>query len=528
MYDQIRHGTFCFVVASTISMAVASGPVPIISEALSCGQQGQAGGLANGIELQRFDLDLSVFPDALCNDGSTAVFYFRPFSGPANRDRWLFQLQGGGGCGSGERCAQRWCMIDTAFSLVGMTSTVAPAVAINGKGITDRRPANPFGNWNHVFIKYCSSDSWRGVSRDVILQTDIEGPLVDYRIHFLGNRIIDAVLDTLRRDGVSASVYTQGPTPVPMPDLDNATHVILAGASAGGSGVIQNADRVGDYLHANNTACAGDECPLVFRVLIDSSFAPSLEDLDITTSTFCTDFKICDWQALLAFGTAAHDPNIDQSCFEWHQTNAPGTEWQCDDAGHVIRHHVTTPMFVRMGQKDSLVSSNFINTGYSVPGKGSLDLPLFMEIVRDECASLVNIQATAHEGATIPVLPGVFSPRCPKHETLRSSPDTYNAVINDGPTNLAMFNVFTNWINGSQPSVLITPDGGSDFCPGFLPADCNFDDLVDLDDFIGFQNCATGPAEVISPNCVCYDIDTSQTVDMIDFSALQQNFTGTP
>ncbi len=467
-----------------------------------------------------------MFPDALCNDGSTAIFYYRPFVGAANRNRWLFQLQGGGGCGSGETCAKRWCMFDTSFSMVAMTTTIAPAVAINGQGITDRRPLNPAGNWNVVFIKYCSSDSWTGVSRDVILQTDLEGPLVEYRIHFLGNRIIDAALDTLRRDGVPAPVHKQGPTPVPMPDLDDATHVILAGASAGGAGVIQNADRVGDYLRANNTVCAGDECPLEFRALIDSSFAPTLENLDISTSTFCADFNICDWQALLAFSFQAHDPNADQSCVDWHQANDPGTEWQCADAGHVIRHHVTSPMFVRMGQKDSLVSSSFINNGYSVPGVGSLDLPLFMQIIRDDCANLASIQTTGHEGADISVIPGAFAPRCPKHETLRSSPDTYNVVINDGPSNLAMFDVFGNWFNGSQSSILITPDGGSDFCPGFPPTDCNFDQFVGLDDFVGFQDCATGPAAVIPPSCVCYDIDDNLTVDLIDFSSLQQNFMG--
>lgn len=498
----------------------------MISDVLSCGQQGTAGGLANGTVMQRVDLDNAAFPDALCNDGSPAIIYFRPFSGAANRNNWLIQLQGGGGCGSGQTCAKRWCMIDTNFSMVQMTSTTSPVVGIDGKGITQRRSENPLGNWNLIFIKYCSSDSWAGVTRDAVLQTDIEGTLVDYRIHFLGNRIIDAVLDTLRRDGVPTLTYTQGQSPIVMPDLDNASRVILAGASAGGSGVANNADRVGDYLRANNPACTVQGCPLDYRVLIDSSFGPSLEDLDVTTSSFCTMSNICDWEGLNAFVSQAHDANSDASCVQWHENNDPGTEWQCNDTGHVIRNHVTSPMFVRMGQKDSLVSSNRIGAGYTVPGVGPLDLPLFMQIVRDEGAALANIQTTAHEGSLITVVPGVFAPRCPKHETLRSSPDTFDVVINDGPTNLSMFDVVGNWVMGNGTSILITPDGGSDFCPGFAPTDCNFDKRVDLQDLDGLQECASGPAQVASASCVCYDVDESQTVDILDFAVLQRGFTG--
>lgn len=79
MFHSMFRNTVCFVVASACSMAAASGPVPMISEVLWCGQQGQAGGLGNGTKLQRADLNLSVFPDAICTAGSTAIFYFRPF-----------------------------------------------------------------------------------------------------------------------------------------------------------------------------------------------------------------------------------------------------------------------------------------------------------------------------------------------------------------------------------------------------------------------------------------------------------------
>ena len=120
--------------------------------------------------------------------------------------------------------------------MIQMSSSVAPTTGILGLGIMDRRPDNPTGNWNHVFILYCSSDRWVGVSRDVMLHTELQGPS-DYRIHFLGAKIMGAVLDTLRRDGVAGLIHTQGETPIAMPNLDNAETVVLAGGSAGGSGV---------------------------------------------------------------------------------------------------------------------------------------------------------------------------------------------------------------------------------------------------------------------------------------------------
>lgn len=57
----------------------------------------------------------------------------------------------------------------------------------------------------------------------------------EYRISFLGRDIFDAVIKTLRRDGVPPLLY-QPPdgslAPIPMPDLDNAEFVLLSGGSA--------------------------------------------------------------------------------------------------------------------------------------------------------------------------------------------------------------------------------------------------------------------------------------------------------
>lgn len=453
-------------VAAVIGVCASANAAPLIGDVLTCGQAGQAGGLAPGTEMQRVDIDLAVFPDALCNDGTGAVMYFRPFSDAGDRNRWVIQLQGGGGCGSGDACAKRWCMIDTNFSMTQMTSSVAPTSGIDGKGIMDRRPLNPIGSWNQVFIRYCSSDSWSGASADVDLQADLGGGPIAYRIHFLGSRILDAAIDTLRRNGVGALVHTQGGVPVTLPDLDEAEAVIVAGASAGGQGVIHNVDRLAELLQANNVGCGGGGCPLEVMALIDSVFAPSLEGLDFSQSVPCGTNGLCDWESVLLARNTAFVPLGDSSCQVWHQTNLPGTEWQCEDRGHVVRHHVTTPMFIRMGQEDALQSAGYIDSRYAIPGQGPMDLAGFAGLVRTELADLANIQSTAHEGAGITTVPGVFGPTCPEHETLRNNPQIFSAVIEVNGTSYAMFDVMGNWLAGTNPSVAITSPGGVEFCPG--------------------------------------------------------------
>lgn len=148
---------------------------PWIGDALDCGTPASAGGLGPGTELQRVNLDPAQFPDALCNDGTPGFFYFRPAATAAARDRWVIQLQGGGGCSNPDNCAARWCSVDTNFGETQMTATLSPPVGINGNGILARGGAlgepNPLADGNQVFIRYCSSDGWAGTAGSV----DVDG-----------------------------------------------------------------------------------------------------------------------------------------------------------------------------------------------------------------------------------------------------------------------------------------------------------------------------------------------------------------
>ncbi len=435
--------------------APADAPAPSIAEALDCGRPASAGGLANGTDLQRADLDLAAFPSARCNDGTGAMFFFRPAASAAGRNRWVIQLQGGGHCKTPEGCAKRWCSVETNFGMTQMTATLAPMTGTIGDGIMRRGGAlgepNPVGDWNHVFVRYCSSDEWSGTAGPVDVDTvhPVSGAPVRFRIELNGSFIVDAVLATLRRDGAAPPAYTLDGGASELPDLDDAELVLLAGASAGSGGVTHNADRVGELLRTTNPA-------LAMWALHDSGTAPDLAALDFSTTTMCRDHGLCDYPSYIA-GTAATlwASRGDASCATWHAANDPAGAFRCEDNDHVALHHVTTPMMVRMGQTDSLLSSNYLDAQFSVPGRGPLTLALFAELVRDRMLTLPQANSTAEEPAARAA--PRFSPGCEKHETLSSDPSVFGTTITVAGEPRTMFDILLGALTGGPTTAIWSP-----------------------------------------------------------------------
>jgi len=446
---------------------------PNIALALDCGDAPPSGPGNQG-ELQRYEVDTARFPDAICNDGSPAVFFFRP-AVDGSRDKWLINLNGGGACASGSACAARWCWCrstsgpdgcpfaetTTNFSMGNMDGD--DRARIGAAGIFRRGDAqrdNPLGGYNQVRVVYCSSDTWTGSRRDVPLTTahPKTGVEVSYSIHFLGARILDAVLDILRREGGATPVYSLGGSPVELPDLDDASEVVLSGDSAGGAGVIGNLDRVADLLREHNGACQGASCPLVVRGLIDAVVGPEIEPLDLTES-FLAPLGGSTWADYLSFLAAVRGANQgtrrDRSCERWHEGRDPGPE-ACLDDTHVIRHHVTTPFFVRMALLDQLISANYAEGGYRDPELGALSLAVFAQVLRRELVAFDTLPAVAEEGAAMSVAPGVFAPACSKHDTLHDDGEVYGTTITQGGEDLVLFEVFERWRTGQSPSIVTT------------------------------------------------------------------------
>lgn len=426
--------------------------VPYIGEVLDCGTPASAGGLASGTELQRVDLDLAVFPDALCNDGTPGFFYFRPAATAAARDRWVIQLQGGGACGFGDTCAKRWCSVDTNFGMTQMTATLSPAGGIPGDGILQRGGAgagSPLADSNHVFVRYCSSDGWAGTAGpvDVDAAHPMTGEPVRFRIAFGGAHILDAVLAMLRRDGAAP--------PGELPDLDDADAVVFAGASAGGTGVTHNADRVRELLEAHNP-------DVPFFAIIDSTFGPDRAALDWTATPHCTDLGLCSYEDVMRADTGAlSGRQTDASCATWHADNAPETAWLCNDSDHIHRHHMTSPFLMRMGLTDSLIAGNYVEAGFAVPGRGAMTVELFAELVR---ADLLALPASDPE-EPFARPPAVYGPRCPDHETLSNNAGTFGTtVVADGEPR-TMLEVAAAFVGGTSPTAAVWGPGD--------PVDCD-------------------------------------------------------
>ena len=255
------------------------------------GVAGEVGDIPPGTDLQRHTVNQNAFPLARCNDNSPAIFYFRPASDAANAKRWIIHLQGGGSCGNGLNCSQRRFSAGTNFGVKNMTSVDFPA-GTTDNGIFERSTPyaarNLFARYNQVFVHYCSSDTWTGAAEDVVL-TGLDfrhDPPIprQYTISFLGRPIFDAVIETLRRNGVPPLVYLRpGGGSQVMPDLDNAEFVILSGGSAGGGGVIHNLDHLRGILPAA-TRLVG---------LSDSAFRPSKDGMDLSQSPLCVNQGAC-------------------------------------------------------------------------------------------------------------------------------------------------------------------------------------------------------------------------------------------
>ncbi|XP_060524164.1 palmitoleoyl-protein carboxylesterase NOTUM [Cylas formicarius] len=150
-----------------------------------------------------------------CNDGSQAGFYLRKSS---NSKKWIIFLEGGWYCYDYNSCRNRWIK-----QRHYMTSSKWPETKDVGGILSPDIKENPYW-WsaNHVFVPYCSSDSWSGSKRSEKQST----------FSYMGSSIVLQVVRDL----------------IPL-GLENSTDLLLAGSSAGGTGVMLNLDFVDELLH---------------------------------------------------------------------------------------------------------------------------------------------------------------------------------------------------------------------------------------------------------------------------------------
>ena len=160
-----------------------------------------------------------------------------------------------------------------------MSSDSWPTVKSVG-GILSADPSeNPhFADANHVFVPYCSSDSWSGT---------VSNPDSDSGFTFMGRQIIREVIREL-------SDFNQ---------LLFGQELYLAGSSAGATGVLVNADFVADLIEPHGVRVRG---------IVDSGWFLDNEDASSVITSLQQGIRM--WQA-----------NVNDNCARKY----PGELWKC-------------------------------------------------------------------------------------------------------------------------------------------------------------------------------------------------------
>ena len=150
---------------------------------------------------------------AVCNDNSTAAFYYSP---PLRTsDKWLVYLEGNSFCTNGVTCSTRQQSWTTS------SSSVYPDT-LEGTDLFSEEPdKTPFSDFHHVYIPYCSSDMFLADRIEPVRLTN------DQLFYFRGERIVRSILEELERRG-----------------LKNESQLVLAGSSTGGIGALNHAIRL--------------------------------------------------------------------------------------------------------------------------------------------------------------------------------------------------------------------------------------------------------------------------------------------
>jgi hypothetical protein len=248
--------------------------------------------------------------NAVCNDGTMAVYYIRQATSPDVKDQWIVYLQGGGSCRTIEECNAR-----KKSHPQWMTSKIISSnteISTGGIMSKDAKKNPDFHNVNWVFVPYCSSDGWIG-NRAASQETGGN--------HFRGRSILKAVIEDL-----STTSENRQQT------LKDAKRVLFAGTSAGASGVRHLIDEIANMLPGIN-----------IKGLADSAWQTTAPALGKTWEETYTDIKktFAFWGASLNKACVSKE-SIPERCVY----------------SETLMKYTKTPLFHDNDQKDEFALSN--------------------------------------------------------------------------------------------------------------------------------------------------------------------------
>mmetsp|Transcript_4843 Transcript_4843/g.8364 ORF Transcript_4843/g.8364 Transcript_4843/m.8364 type:complete len:648 (+) Transcript_4843:219-2162(+) len=294
--------------------------------------------------LKKHVLDQTKYPEAVCNDGSPAAYFFDDASDLGHSTLWLLLLQGGSWCTDESSCAHR--VEDTEDTLrkdgekfqqdvtkVGgfATSSDMWASTLDASGLFAAPPCSNLFGANVVWLPYCSSDAWMS-SRPASNET--------FNLHFQGANIVKAVMNEL---AVTHGLILQAEDEETEPPV-----VVLGGYSAGGRGAMIHLDNLKKVV-ANITS----HTPKTINVygLLDSPVWVNI-DPSITGQDFDGDSNLVQQakQAIDLFDIK--DELLDDDCLH---DNA-GEEWKCIFAQYRLKY-ISNPYTLITSSRDLFVTT---------------------------------------------------------------------------------------------------------------------------------------------------------------------------
>ncbi|KAH9492313.1 Palmitoleoyl-protein carboxylesterase notum1 [Bulinus truncatus] len=252
---------------------------------------------------------------------------------------------------------------DFSHPLIGAADISHP---LNGSGILSWDPLeNPYYfHSNVVYVPYCSSDSWSG--------TRPRTSAMDFS--FMGSRILDEVFDELLKKG-----------------LKQAKTVIVAGTSAGGTGVLINIDRIADIIHASDPS-------IDVRGLVDAGWFLDNEPFRVK---HCRDAFTCSPMAGIQRGAQVWAPRLPEACTSAY----PNEIWRCF-FGHRVFTSIKSSIYVIQNLYDAAqIKVNNVFDDRPRSDLTSEQWRYLLSLGEEVKQSLQNVSA-------------VFAPACVTHEIL--------------------------------------------------------------------------------------------------------------
>jgi hypothetical protein len=181
------------------------------------------------------------FPDSRCRDGSSTGLAVN--LNPASSNVMVFLDQGGA------------CFNQLTCELNASSYRAATFGAGQNLGIFNRvDPDNPVRDWSFVFIPYCSGDVHSGSQPNGVI------PGVGAQ-QFLGYRNLDLFFSRI------------------VPTFPDAKQVLVAGSSAGGFGVLLNADRMARWFAPIPVTILSDSGPPMPASVVEPCLQQTWRDL---------------------------------------------------------------------------------------------------------------------------------------------------------------------------------------------------------------------------------------------------------